>query len=297
MIGSGAILILGATGMLGSTIFNYIALSNDFEVIGTYRANSKISGLVQNASAKLVQCDLDKDLMGVETLIRLVKPAVIINCIGVIKQRSDAREVLITVPINTVLPHRLFLVSQSIGARFIHYSTDCVFSGNRGNYTELDNPDAVDLYGLSKFLGEVTFSGALTLRTSIIGHELSSSRSLLDWFLSQVGQIKGYTNAYFSGLSTFEIARITLEIIKLHPNLSGLYHLAADKISKHDLLTLFNCAYGKDLDIIPDGKLIIDRSLNADKFKLETGYKPQSWDKMVIEMKDFKNECDQYIQR
>lgn len=291
------LLVFGATGMLGSAMYNHIAMGDDFNVVGTYRNRRIAYGLLQNASSKLVQCELDPGALHATALIKEIKPTVVINCIGVIKQRSEASEVLATVPINTVLPHQLHSACERIGAKFIHYSTDCVFSGAKGNYTEGDTPDAVDVYGLSKYLGEVVGTGALTLRTSIIGHELSSSRSLLNWFLSQEGQVKGFTNAYFSGLPTNEVARITMEIIKCHPSLSGLYHLASQKISKHDILTHINTVYGKNLDIVTDGNLKIDRSLNADRLRTQIGYKPRSWGGLITEMKEFKDECDRYFQR
>lgn len=283
--------------MLGSAVYNYSALGNEFKVVGTYRSERSFECLVQNASSKLVRCDLDPDAANATSLIESVKPCAVINCIGVIKQRSEVSEVLATVPVNTLLPHQLHSACARVGAKFVHFSTDCVFSGARGNYTEDDIPDAVDVYGLSKYLGEVVGAGALTLRTSIIGHELSSNMSLLNWFLSQKEQVRGFTNAYFSGLPTNEVARVTLEIIKCHRSLSGLYHLASERISKYDLLTRINSIYAKNLDIIADGNLKIDRSLNADQLKAAIGYQPRPWNELLEEMKDFRDECDQYFQR
>lgn len=291
------LLVFGATGMLGSAIYNYIAMGNEFNVVGTYRTDLISNGLVQNASSKLLKCELDLGALNATALIEKIKPFAVINCIGVIKQRSEASAILATVPLNTLLPHQLHAASARVGAKFIHYSTDCVFSGTKGDYTEGDTPDAVDVYGLSKYLGEVVGAGALTLRTSIIGHELSSNRSLLEWFLFQEGPVKGFTNAYFSGLPTNEVARITLDIITRYPGLSGLYHLASEKISKYDLLTRINAVYGKNQDIIADGKLQIDRSLNANRLKAKIDYQPRSWSELITEMKDFKDECDRYFQR
>jgi dTDP-4-dehydrorhamnose reductase len=291
------ILVFGATGMLGSTIYNYIAMRHEFIVLGAHRLGRRVAGLIQNEFSGLVQCEFDQGLLNATALIQEVKPIAVINCIGVIKQRPEASEVLATVPINTVLPHQLHAACAGVGAKFIHFSTDCVFSGTKGNYTEDAQPDAVDVYGLSKYLGEVVSDGALTLRTSIIGHELSSSRSLLEWFLSQDGQVKGYTNAYFSGIPTNEVARVTLNIIKFHPGLSGLYHLASDKISKYDLLMRLNKAYEKNLDIVPDGTLKIDRSLNAKRLTAEIGYEPPSWEMLIAKMKGFRDERDRYFQR
>jgi dTDP-4-dehydrorhamnose reductase len=286
------ILVFGANGMLGSAIYNYIAFDREFEVLGTYRSGRITEGLIQHRKARLVQCSFDPGALYAIDLIKKIKPTTVINCIGVIKQLPQASEVLTAVPINTVLPHQLNATCQSVGARFIHFSTDCVFSGHTGNYKETVQPDAVDLYGLSKYLGEVNAKGSLTLRTSIIGHELRSKNSLLEWFLSQDKQVMGFTNAYFSGLPTNEVARVVLKIIKSYPHLFGLYHLAAEKISKHDLLTKINKIYRKNLDILPDGKLQIDRSLNADRLSSKISYKPRSWDELILEMQSFKDECN-----
>lgn len=291
------LLVFGATGMLGSAIYNYIVMGDEFDVVGTYRPGRMVGGLAQNKTSRLVQCELDLGAINATALIEKIKPAAVINCVGVIKQRSEAAEVLTAAPINTVLPHQLQAACLAVGAKFIHFSTDCVFSGAKGNYMEDAWPDAVDVYGLSKFLGEVIGDGALTLRTSIIGHELSSARSLLDWFLSQDSQVKGFTNAYFSGLPTNEVARVTLDIIRCHPDLTGLYHLASEKISKYELLKLVNKVYKKNLDIVPDAKLKIDRSLNADRLLAAIGYEPRSWGELIAEMKVFKDECDRYFQR
>lgn len=291
------LLIFGATGMLGSLVYNFIAMDGEFNVVGTYRPGRKVDGLVQNTSSKLVQCEFDTAAINAASLIERIKPVAVINCIGVIKQRTEASEVLVTVPINTVLPHQLHSACVRAGARFIHFSTDCVFSGVEGNYREDAKPDAIDVYGLSKYLGEVNATGALTLRTSIIGHELHSTRSLLNWFLSQDKKVRGFTNAYFTGLPTSEVARVTLDIIKFYPDLSGLYHLASEKISKHDLLKLVNKVYEKNLEIIPDGNLKIDRSLNAEKLMADIDYEQRSWDELITAMKDFKDECDRYFQR
>jgi dTDP-4-dehydrorhamnose reductase len=291
------ILVFGANGMLGSAIYNYMALKGEFEILGTHRPGSRTSGLVENNSSSLIQCDFVENAKNAVNLINQMKPTVVINCVGVIKQRSDASEVLVTVPINTILPQLLYAASLEVGSKFIHFSTDCVFSGLNGNYSENEKPDAVDVYGLSKYLGEVSGNGALTLRTSIIGHELFFKKSLLEWFLSQDSHVMGFTNAYFSGLTTNEVARVTSDIIRDHPRLSGLYHLAAERISKFDLLTMIKKVYEIHINIVPDGQLEIDRSLIADKLLTEIGYTPRAWEVLIPEMKDFKNECDRYFQR
>lgn len=170
------------------------------------------------------------------------------------------------------------------GARLIHFSTDCVFSGKQGQYKEDDFADAYDLYGRTKYLGEVDYENAITLRTSIIGHELESKRSLVDWFLNQSSEVKGFRKAIFSGLPTIEIARIVREYVIPNPKLRGLYHLSVDPISKYDLLRMVGTIYGKDIAIIPDDELIIDRSLNSDRFRSATGFKPKPWLELVEAM-------------
>ena len=175
-----------------------------------------------------------------------------------------------------------------IGARLIHMSTDCVFSGSVGMYTESTFPDANDLYGRSKYLGEVDYLNAITLRTSIIGHELSGSKSLVCWFLSQMGSVKGFKKAIFSGLPTIEIAKVIRENVLPNTSLRGTYHLSVDPINKYDLLKLIARQYEKEIDIIPDESYVIDRSLNSERFRLATGFKPKPWPQLIKEMYEFK---------
>lgn len=193
------------------------------------------------------------------------------------------------VPINTLLPHRLAALCQATAARLVHISTDCVFSGVNGNYVETDFPDAYDLYGRSKLLGEVDYPHAITLRTSIIGHELSGHRSLINWFLAQQGSVRGFTRAIFSGLPTVELATLVRDVVLPRQELHGLYHVASKPINKFDLLQLVAKAYGKAIEIIPVEDLVIDRSLNAGRFKEATGYVPPEWPALVKRMHEFKN--------
>ena len=167
-------------------------------------------------------------------------------------------------------------------------STDCVFSGLKGGYKESDFPDANDLYGRSKFLGEVDYPNAITLRTSIIGHELNGSRSLVDWFLSQSGSVSGYGKAIFSGLPTVEIAKIIRDFVIPNPHLHGVYHVSADPISKYELLKLLAIKYDKSIHIDLDNSVVIDRSLNSNKFRSLTGFKPAHWGKLIDTMHNFK---------
>lgn len=282
------LLILGATGMLGSTLLRWFEQDSEFEVFGSSRGASLNAELQKKSPNIKFYSDIDVDSL--DSLTRLfasVKPDIIVNCIGIVKQLAIADDPLVAVPINSLLPHRLARLAQVSNARLVHMSTDCVFSGIKGNYSEDDNPDASDLYGRSKLMGEVDYPNAITLRTSIIGHELSGARSLISWFLSQNGAVKGYKNAVFSGLPTVEIARIIRNFVIPNQHLRGLYHLSADPISKFDLLSLVAKIYDKRIDIIPDENYIIDRSLNSDRFRRSTGFMPYSWDVMVNKMRDF----------
>ena len=214
----------------------------------------------------------------------VTKPDVVINCIGIIKQLPNANNHLESLAINSTLPHRLAKYCDAIGAKLVHFSTDCVFSGKQGFYKEEDFPDAYDLYGRTKFLGEVAYENSVTLRTSIIGHELDRSKSLVDWFLSQSGEVKGFSKAVFSGLPTIEVARVVKEYVIPNPNLSGLFHLSVDPINKYDLLNLVATTYGKSINIIRDDNLVIDRSLNSDRFRAATGFKPKPWPELIKDM-------------
>ncbi|WDZ96610.1 SDR family oxidoreductase [Herbaspirillum sp. WKF16] len=278
------ILVLGAGGMLGSAMFSLLGGGNDFDVWGTLRDNRKLESFDQHSHSKLVS-DFDvQDIESVRGLLARLKPDVVINCIGVIKQLAAANDALVSIAINALLPHQLAELCAEAGARLVHFSTDCVFSGKKGRYSESDFPDANDLYGRSKFLGEVAYPHAITLRTSIIGHELGSSHSLVDWFLAQKGTCKGFTHAFFSGLPSVEHARIVRDAILPNPQLSGLYQVAAAPISKYDLLTLVAKQYGVSTQIEPSDALKIDRSLDGGRFNADFGYVPPDWPTLVEQM-------------
>jgi dTDP-4-dehydrorhamnose reductase len=210
-----------------------------------------------------------------------VRPDAVINCVGLVKQLAESDDPLLTIPINSLLPHRLAALCRVGGSRLIHISTDCVFSGEKGGYAESDFPDADDLYGRTKLLGEVNSEHTITLRTSIIGHELAGNRSLVNWFLSQNGPVKGYTRAVFSGLPTVVLAKLIRDVVIPRPELHGLYHIAAKPIAKYELLKLVAEVYGKQIAILPDEKLIIDRSLDARRFQTATGYVAPEWEEMI----------------
>jgi len=282
------ILILGVTGMLGNAMFRFIAEDPSYKVYGTARNSSTRRYFSEESSTQIIA---PVDVENHDSLIKtfaLVKPDIVVNCIGLVKQLADANDPLQALPINALLPHRLRVLCSATGARLIHISTDCVFSGTKGNYSESDFADANDLYGRSKFLGEVDYPNAITLRTSIIGHELYGHKSLLCWFLSEQNSVKGFTRAIFSGVPTIELARIVRDIVIPRPEMHGLYHVAAKPINKFDLLELIAKFYGKTIDIIPSNELVIDRSLNAERFNKSTGYTPPEWSELIQRMYEFK---------
>ena len=282
------ILVLGASGMLGNTVIRVLSENTELEVFGTARSSS-VPRHFSPAISKKIIVGVDVENQDALThVFAMVKPQLVVNCIGLIKQLSVAEDPLQALPINAVLPHRLARLCELVGARLVHVSTDCVFAGKKGGYRESDPADAVDLYGRSKYLGEVAYPHTLTLRTSIIGHELSSAHALLGWFLAQEGQVKGYTRAIFSGLPTVELARIVRDVVLPLSELSGLYHVASEPITKYELLKLIAYVYGKKVEIVPDDALAIDRSLNADRFKDATGYVPPPWPELVRRMFEFK---------
>lgn len=278
------ILILGANGMLGNVLFRNLSRQKKMEVYGTVRKQEYIRYFEPELSKYLIlDCDAN-DYSKINNIILEIAPNLIINCIGLIKQVSEAYDSEKMLSINALLPQKLKITASNIGARLIHISTDCVFSGSKGNYTENDLPDAEDLYGKSKYLGEVSGINCITLRTSLIGHELQTKNSLLEWFLSQKNICEGYKQAIFSGLPTVILAELIDKVIIPMEELHGIYHVAAEPISKFDLLNLVSEIYNKEIEIIPNSELIIDRSLCANKFEQITGYKTPEWHKMIEAM-------------
>jgi dTDP-4-dehydrorhamnose reductase len=235
--------------------------------------------------AKAIQLDDITDDTALERALGQAKPEAVINCVGLIKQRDEASDEALTLRVNAEFPHRLAKRCGEAGARLIHFSTDCIFAGTKGNYTESDPSDAADLYGQSKHQGEVADAHSVTLRTSVIGHELDTNLALLDWFLSQRGQaISGFTKAIYSGFTTLEMARIVDRILTQHPALSGVWHVASESISKFALLQLCREKLGWEGVIEPNDEFVCDRSLNADRFNQATGYTPPSWEAMISEL-------------
>ena len=273
--------------MAGSTFLRYLTNSSSCDVVGTVRSLSSLGDLAYEFKDQLINnVDVESDGALIDVFAS-VRPDVVINCVGVVKQLSSSSDPLVALPLNSLLPHRLASICKVRGARLIHLSTDCVFSGKGGLYKEDDVPDAQDLYGVSKRLGEVNYPHTVTLRTSIIGHELNGSRSLVDWFLAQVGCVNGFDQAIYSGLPTVEIARIIRDYVLPNDDLSGLYHVSAGPITKYELLNLLAKTYQKTIQIKRSSDVKIDRSLDSSKFMSATGFSPESWPEMIKRMKDF----------
>ena len=282
------LLILGASGMLGNTLLRYFSKNDVFEVFATVRSSWPLCGVANGEKYRLIA---GVDAENNDHLLRVfdeVRPDVVVNCVGVVKQLAEVENALVSIPLNSLLPHRLAHLCATTGCRFIHISTDCVFSGQKGGYVESDQPDAYDLYGRSKLMGEVDYPNAITLRTSLIGHELDGTRSLINWFLAQEDCVRGFTKAIFSGLPTVEIARVIKSHVLPYPEFHGLYHLSVDPISKYDLLSIVSDVYGKQIDIVPDDSLVIDRSLDSSRFREATGFLPKSWSGLIQDMHDFQ---------
>lgn len=282
------VLVLGASGMIGSTVLRVLSEKTELQVFGSVRDLAVKQFFSTAIGERLFAAG---DAANQDCLIDLfgeVRPDVVINCIGITKHKPASEDALKSIPINALLPHRLAALCKITSARLIHVSSDCVFSGEKGNYVEEDFADGRDLYGQSKAMGEVRYANSITLRTSTIGHELDSQYGLLDWFLAQEGRCNGYTRAKFSGLPTVVFAQIIRDVVIPRPHLSGLYHVAAKPIAKSELLKLIAEIYQKKIEIVADDKLAIDRSLNPTRFNLATGYSAPEWPELIKLMHSYQ---------
>lgn len=272
---------------MGHTIFRVLAQDSGYEVTCTVRSMAAAERLPAILRDHLrIGPDADKP----ETIWSALeghRPDVVINCIGIVKQLPQANDPLVAIRLNALFPHQLAQACKAIGARLIHLSTDCVFDGTRSQYTEADFASANDLYGRSKFLGEVDYPNAVTLRTSTIGHELGSHHGLLEWFLSQTGPVRGFRKAIYSGLTTVEFAKVIRDCVLPRPELRGVYQVSGDVIDKYSLLMLIREIYAKDIAIDPDDAVGIDRSLDSSRFRGITGYLPPPWIDQIREMRQF----------
>jgi dTDP-4-dehydrorhamnose reductase len=277
------ILIPGGNGMLGHQLLKQLQRTHEarvtlrqpaeaYERYGLFSPGNSYFGVDVSAGESLRE------------ILATFRPQAVINAVGIVKQRPAAHESIPSIAINSLFPHQLGLLCASIGARLIHISTDCVFSGSRGNYAESDMPDPDDLYGRTKLLGETTEANCITLRTSIVGPELARKEGLLEWFLAQKGPIRGFKRSIFSGFTTIELARVIERILVTALHASGVYHVSSEPISKFDLLTLIKHKLGLSCEIVPDEDVRIDRSLDSGRFRSEFAYAPPSWDAMTEEL-------------
>ena len=277
------ILILGGDGMLGHQLFRHLSGNHQVKVslrqdLDTYKSY----GLFVHKNS---YPGIDARYLGrLEDIMSDFNPDAVVNAIGIVKQRKASKDSILSIEINSLLPHQLAALCRLNGAKMVHLSTDCVFSGRKGNYCENDTADAEDLYGRSKLLGEVEAEGCLTLRTSIIGKELKRKSSLLEWFLAQKGEIKGYQKAIFSGFTTIELSRVIEMLLVKFPDAQGLYHVSSAPISKYDLLSMIKNQLKLQINIKPDRTFTCDRSLDSTLFRKTFKYSPPSWEYMITEL-------------
>jgi dTDP-4-dehydrorhamnose reductase len=278
------VLIFGANGMLGHKL--YQRMSSQFDVLATIRRDFKSVERFGIFSRSSIVENIDvSNAVAIRSAIEYARPNCVINAVGLIKQLPKSKDVIQALAVNSIFPNRLAELSSEFGFRLITISTDCVFDGKRGNYAETDAPDASDLYGLSKLLGEVTIGEALTIRTSIIGRELSTSNSIVEWFLGKRGaSVKGFQNAIYTGFPSIVLADIIADLIAHHPEVNGLYHVSGEKISKFDLLLLLNKYFDANVTIEPSAEVVVDRSLDSSKFRVATGFQPAKWAEMIEQM-------------
>ncbi len=280
------VLILGGAGLLGHKL--YQLLQGRFSVFAAVRKPASYYHCfgIFDPERLLGEADV-RNTEGLLEVFAWSRPDIVVNAVGIIKQRREAEDPLQSLEINSLLPHRLALICRSRGSRLIHISTDCVFSGRDGNYTEEAISDALDFYGKTKYLGEVQGERTLTLRTSFIGREIETSHGLFEWFLALRGQsCRGFSKAIFSGLTTIALAGLVGDIIDKHRDLSGLFHVSSDPISKYDLLSLINEIYRLEVRIERDDGYVCDRSLDSSRFRAATGWRPASWQAMVLQMRE-----------
>jgi dTDP-4-dehydrorhamnose reductase len=278
------LLILGGTGMLGHKLWQ--------QCRGRVDAYASIRGSALEGPSVAV-LDPERVVTGVraedpgsvDRALDTTGADAIVNCVGIVKQADAASDPVEAIRVNSLFPHQLVALCHARRARLIHVSTDCVFKGRRGAYTENDRPDAEDLYGRSKLLGEVSAPGCLTVRTSMIGRELATSHGLVEWLVAHKdGTVPGFTRAVFSGLTTQSLARAILDVLERHGELDGVWHVSAEPITKHDLLVQLRDALELPAEIVPDDSVVVDRSLDSSRFRAATAWTPPRWSEMIREL-------------
>lgn len=279
-------LVLGGAGMLGHKLYQELSgRMPTFATVRRHRSSYARYGVFDE------RCLIGGvDVASTHDLHRafaIGKPTVVFNAIGIVKQLQEAHDPVLSLEVNSLFPHRLATLCEAAGARLVHLSTDCVFSGRRGGYREDDEPDPIDLYGRTKLLGEVSAPHAVTIRTSMVGRELSGAHGLVEWLISQRGgRVRGFRRAIYSGLTTRELARVLVDVAVRHPDFHGVWQLSAEPISKYELLQLINEAFGLGVSIEPDDSFRCDRSLVSTRFRDATGYSPPTWPALVADLRD-----------
>lgn len=277
------ILIIGGNGMLGHQLFRFLLKHHD--VKSTIRQDLSLFKKFKFINASNTYPNIDiRNLEKLNPILEHFRPEAVVNAVGIVKQLTEANQHIPCIEVNALFPHRLANMCKNIGAKLLHLSTDCVFSGNKGNYVETDVSDAEDLYGRTKFLGEVSESHCLTLRTSIIGRELTRKKNLLEWFLAQQGSVNGYKKVIFNGFTTLELSRIIEKILEHYPDKNGIYHVSSAPISKFDLLNIIKDKLDLSIEVIPDEQILCDRSLDSTQFRKEFEYTPPDWERMIEEL-------------
>ncbi len=281
------LMVLGASGMVGWQVFK-TALDRNLDVCGVLRKRQSVAPLLKGKSGYSIrEIDDIRNILVLEKIIQDEKPDYLINAVGIVVQLPKSKDYYESLSINALLPHQLEKLGNKYGFRLIQISTDCVFNGRTGMYAESDSPDSEDLYGKTKEMGEVGYGSGITLRTSLIGHEIVRPiHGLLDWFLSQEAPIKGFSSAYFSGLTTIEFAKVLLDVFIPAELPAGIYHLASERISKYDLLNIVAEIYQKKIRIEPSTDLVVDRSLDGSLFNRLTNYQAPSWPVMIRNLYD-----------
>ena len=282
------ILVLGASGMLGSAIIRILSENQNWKVLGTIRSDESRKFFDKKINENLVKVNNIIHSDNLFKIFQQIKPEIVINCISLGKELLKKSDPLMMIPVYSLLPHQLSKLCNENETRLVQISTDGVFSGKKGNYTENDVSDAEDIYGITKHLGELIEKHTITIRTSIIGHEINTKNGLVEWFLSQKKQCECFSNAIFSGFPTVVLAEIIRDFIIPNNQLNGVYHIASKPISKCELLTLIAKEYGLEIKLITNNKIKINRSLNADRFKTATGYVSPDWKELIKSMHLYK---------
>ena len=283
------IVILGSNGLLGNTITKYFFEKADHQTIAVLRNYSKIKLFNEKYHQNFLVIENILDYIETKKKLEIIRPDILINCIGITNKEKINKPYQIEkfININSLFPHRIQRICCELGTRLIHLSTDCIFSGSKGFYSENDNPDPTDIYGRSKLLGELDYENTLTIRKSVIGHELVSRKGLLEWFLHQNISVEGYKDVIFSGLTVLELAKLIDKYILPRSDLKGILNISGESISKFDLLKIISDVYHKSIEIIPNESIKINRTLNSSKFYKLTGYKPNSWPVLIKSMYEF----------